>query len=571
MERVSLPRRELPRGSVPWDSAGKVSVEHRAALDAAAEGARIVLVAMADASARRALLLDWARRNTGMFPGGRAYADLDDFRVGAFSDPSAALAWLLDGLGVRKELIPARPWERAWALRQVALRQPVVVILDGAQQAAEVRGAVPPRGVLLVGSERRLDGRRPDGAVQLDLDGPEPAGAVAPAVDLASLRPAARTLCRRLGSLPVRTTSEAMATALAGAGAERAVVELRAAGLLEDGGRPGMVRLGGHLWMSVHRWARSWQYEEKMQEAKVVTDACLEIVEEAAATLASPAAADAERRTAWETLDREQYLVNGLLEKLDGRWPREEGRLVAALLPLYEERTYSSWWRDSYARGIAGASWEGAVDVQAERYAQLARLGLRYEEDDEQRYMDEAADRAQDLLGMVGSDRVRGRIWQSRAEVEERRGRDAAPGWQEALRCYQAAGEHTDADTAAVRLGEALVAGGQAERALAVLAGGAAPSGARASLGRAAALRVLERPGQALAEAVASFEEAVREQRYQLCDQALRLLCELATEQRDDRLLALCRGRRAELGEATGLGALWLEAGPYDPADGRRP
>jgi len=419
--------------------------------------------------------------------------------------------------------------------------------------------------LLLVGSGRRISGLERDGAVQISLDGPdgcrsrEDAGAVE-----ASLSPAARTLRRLLGSLPVRTTGYAIAEALLGSSPDQAVAELRMAGLLEDGGAAGRFRL------SDDAWRRSQPVEEDL---RTVTGACLAVVERAAALVAGGASGK-QRRAAWETLDREQHMVSHLLDRISGLpWHREKWRLAAALLPLYGERTYSSWWRQNLTHGIDGAFVDGAMDVLAGLYAQLACMELRY--GDDERRAETAAECAGDLLGQVGSGRVRGRIWQARAEVAERFWGDPVPGWREAHRWWEAEGEQAAADAADVRLGEALLADGQAEQALAVLAGGRETrelAGARARLVRAAAHRALERPGLALAEAVVAAEEAVRTRQYRLYDQSLRLLCDLAEGQGDDgRLLRVCRARRTELGDATGLGVRWLEAGPSEPAGGSRP
>ncbi|MFD5163486.1 hypothetical protein ACFWMJ_36470 [Streptomyces hawaiiensis] len=68
---------------------------------------------------------------------------------------------------------------------------------------------------------------------------------------------------------------------------------------------------------------------------------------------------------------------------------------------------------------------------------------------------------AQEMLSLVSSDRLRGLIWQTRAELEEDCGRESIPAWQQARHGYTTqARDYGGAGMAIAPLGQALVGAG---------------------------------------------------------------------------------------------------------------
>lgn len=408
--------------------------------------------------------------------------------------------------------------------------------------------------MLLVGSHRSLAGLSLHGdAVCLNLASPAPPSEH-PDTVVRTLTKPARALYRLLGHLPAPTIGPALARALLDSAAQTAITELTEAGLLVPAGTAGRFRLREHVLSHVRARATAEPARDRLSVLRQITDACLKVVEEAAATCTSPGADDAARRAAIEELDAEQHTVTTLMQTIThAQWHQEVWRLAVALRPLYDARVYESYWHESHTCGAEAALWDGAIDVQAELSTQLARLELLCGYPDNRKRADKAIASAQEMLTLVSSDRLRGLIWQTRAELDEDRGRDPVPAWQHARHCYTQAQDQDSASLATARLGQALVATGHADQALALLTG-ATSSDAHADLARASAYRALRQHGPALCAAVDAAERAVRHARYRLYGTALTLLAELAEELRDEELLQRCQDKETELGEAAGTG-----------------
>ncbi|MER6086765.1 hypothetical protein [Streptomyces bluensis] len=561
LARITLPQPTLPAPHHLGQDSGMVLAEHQAALDeATVGGARIVAVQMADREARRALLADWVRRHAGQFPGGQLYFDMADVRRDGAGDPALMLAHLLRDLGVWEEFIPPRFADRYDALRQVAAQRRIVIVVDGVSLVPEATAAACPQGMLLVGSRRPLQGLRLHGdAVCLNLESPVPPLGDLDALVSALSKPA-RALYRLLGHLPAPTIGPDLIRALLGASGQRAITELTAAGLLVSAGAADRFRLREHAQVHARTRATAEPSEDQLRMQRQITEACLKVVEQAAATCTSPSSEVAARWAALEVLDAEQHTVTQLMQTIThAQWHQEVWRLAMALRPLYDARVYESYWQESHTLGVEAALWDGAIDVQAELRTQLARLELLCGDPYNRERAEKALARAQEMLTLVSSDRVRGLIWQTRAELDEDRGRDAVPAWQQVGHWFTEAQDHAGAAVATARLGQALVADGRIEEALALLTGDAAPSGAHADLARAAVHRALGQHGPALSLAVDAAEHAARHARYRLYGTAITLLAELAGELRDEELLQMCRDKDTELGKAAGLGPGWPE------------
>ncbi|MFI7026851.1 tetratricopeptide repeat protein [Micromonospora sp. NPDC049900] len=103
------------------------------------------------------------------------HADLRGFSGEPPLDPGAALAAFLRALGVAAERIPMDLPEQAALYRTVTAHRSILVVLDDAFSAAQVRPLVPASesAMVVVTSRRRLTGLIPDGARLLDV-GPLP-------------------------------------------------------------------------------------------------------------------------------------------------------------------------------------------------------------------------------------------------------------------------------------------------------------------------------------------------------------------------------------------------------------
>ncbi|MEU5833082.1 hypothetical protein ABZ820_05240 [Streptomyces diacarni] len=552
MSRIALPERKVAVSCPVQDEwlGEEVHEEHRAALDEAASGAQVVAVQMADREARRALLADWVCRHADGFPGGRLYFDMGEARRDGAGDPSTMLGRFLRALGVPEEFVPAGFRDRRRALKTVAAGRRVVMVVDGVDHAPEARVAACPDGLLLVGSSRPLPGLRMDGAVCLALDGPHTPDED---VDVAALPESARTLYALLGHLPTSVFGPSLALTLLGAAGESAIEELCTAGLLVTAAEAGRFRLRDRAREHALAQARAEPPEVRLRALRQITDAYLYIVEDAAATYTATGAGDVARQTALEALEAEQHAVTGLMRVIThAQWHREVWRLALALRPLYGVRLHEADWHESHTLGVEAALWDGAVDVQAELRVQLARLELLCGSSVlHPGRAERAIGNAEQMLDLVSSDRLRGLIWQTRAELEDDRGRDPVSAWQQARRWYSAAGEHADATEAAARWGEGLVAAGRAQEALDVLTDTAAV-GVSANLARASAYRALGSTGPAVAAALDAVEAAARDAQYRLCGAALALLADLAAVRGDEELLRLCKTKQSDLARVAG-------------------
>jgi tetratricopeptide (TPR) repeat protein/DNA-binding SARP family transcriptional activator len=121
---------------------------------------------------KTALVLRAARQmvEAGRFPDGALFLDLRGFSSQAPLDPSAALDALLHGLGVPGAQIPAETDARAALYRTVVARRRVLIVLDNADDEAQVRPLLPgtASSLVLVTSRRRLAGL--DDADQINID-----------------------------------------------------------------------------------------------------------------------------------------------------------------------------------------------------------------------------------------------------------------------------------------------------------------------------------------------------------------------------------------------------------------
>ncbi|MGE5830027.1 MAG: BTAD domain-containing putative transcriptional regulator, partial [Micromonosporaceae bacterium] len=169
------------------------------------EGATVVISAIAGTAGvgKTALAVHWAHRAARRFPDGQLYINLRGFDPdGAMVDPASAIRGFLAALGVPAERIPTDPDAQAGLYRTVLADKQMLIVLDNARDATQVRPLLPgaPHCLVLVTSRNQLAGlivATAAHSLRLDLLTPDEAR------DL---------LTQRLGSRRIAAEPDAVAT-----------------------------------------------------------------------------------------------------------------------------------------------------------------------------------------------------------------------------------------------------------------------------------------------------------------------------------------------------------------------
>jgi tetratricopeptide (TPR) repeat protein len=124
---------------------------------------------------KTALALQAAHRIRDHFPDGQLYVDLAGFSAADPIDPQDALGLFLRALGIAAEAVPIGLAEQAALFRSLTSGKSMLILLDNAYSAAQVRTLLPalPGNAVLVTSRSRLIGLVPDGARLVEV-GPLP-------------------------------------------------------------------------------------------------------------------------------------------------------------------------------------------------------------------------------------------------------------------------------------------------------------------------------------------------------------------------------------------------------------
>jgi tetratricopeptide (TPR) repeat protein/transcriptional regulator with XRE-family HTH domain len=131
---------------------------------------------------KTALAIHWAHRAATRFPDGQLYVNLRGYDVDEPVTAADALGGFLRALGVDGQHIPHELQERAAQYRSLLAGRRILVVLDNAREAEQVRPLLPGAGgcMALVTSRDSLAGLvARDGAIRLDLDVLAPAEALA--------------------------------------------------------------------------------------------------------------------------------------------------------------------------------------------------------------------------------------------------------------------------------------------------------------------------------------------------------------------------------------------------------
>lgn len=110
---------------------------------------------------KSALAITWSNRVAHNFPDGALYASLRGFdSERAPLSPGEVLTGFLKNLGVAADGIPVEVDDRAALYRSLLAEQRVLILLDDARDAAQIRPLLPggPGSMVLVTSRNRLDG-----------------------------------------------------------------------------------------------------------------------------------------------------------------------------------------------------------------------------------------------------------------------------------------------------------------------------------------------------------------------------------------------------------------------------
>lgn len=150
----------------------------RIAFAQTAEPSTLVLIAGTAGVGKTSLAVRWAHLARGRFPDGQLYINLRGYDPGAPVEPAGALERFLIALHVAPSEIPEHLEARSALFRSIVADRQMLILLDNAAKANQVRPLLPGEGnsLVVVTSRARLSGLiARDGAhcVTLDVFGEE--------------------------------------------------------------------------------------------------------------------------------------------------------------------------------------------------------------------------------------------------------------------------------------------------------------------------------------------------------------------------------------------------------------
>jgi tetratricopeptide (TPR) repeat protein/transcriptional regulator with XRE-family HTH domain len=160
--RTSAVPRQLPAGIRHFVGRAREQDALDALLDEAATSSRAVVICAVGGTAgvgKTALAVHWARRVADRFPDGQLYVNLRGFDpTGTALTPAKAIRGFLDALDVPAQRVPADPDAQAALYRTLLADRRMLVVLDNARDAEQVRPLLPgaPECLVVVTSRNQL-------------------------------------------------------------------------------------------------------------------------------------------------------------------------------------------------------------------------------------------------------------------------------------------------------------------------------------------------------------------------------------------------------------------------------
>ncbi|MEJ2853145.1 MULTISPECIES: tetratricopeptide repeat protein [unclassified Saccharothrix] len=157
---VHIVPHQLPAVASPFvGRAAQVSQLSESLTDAGDGGSLIHVISGTAGAGKTTLAVRWAHQVAARFPDGQLYVNLRGFDPsGAPMTPAEAIRGFLDAFGVRSQQIPVALDAQAALYRSLLAERRVLVVLDNARDAEQVRPLLPgPRCFVLVTSRHSLD------------------------------------------------------------------------------------------------------------------------------------------------------------------------------------------------------------------------------------------------------------------------------------------------------------------------------------------------------------------------------------------------------------------------------
>nr|WP_052478853.1 AfsR/SARP family transcriptional regulator [Kibdelosporangium sp. MJ126-NF4]CEL20948.1 transcriptional regulator, SARP family [Kibdelosporangium sp. MJ126-NF4]CTQ95538.1 transcriptional regulator, SARP family [Kibdelosporangium sp. MJ126-NF4] len=161
-ERVEVPvaaaqqrtLRQLPHDIVNFTGRGQELAHLRTVVDDAGSAPTIISIDGAPGTGKTTLAVHFAHQIADRFADAQLHLNLRGYGPGEPVTPGAAAETLLRGLGVGSELIPPNVEERSALLRSSLAGLQVLMLLDNARDADQVRPLLPGTGSLVVVTSR---------------------------------------------------------------------------------------------------------------------------------------------------------------------------------------------------------------------------------------------------------------------------------------------------------------------------------------------------------------------------------------------------------------------------------
>lgn len=143
----------------------------------AAPGRALAVLSGPGGVGKTGLARRWAEDSKDVFPDGQLHVDLGGFSCDSPLDPGEALGAFLRALGVPSAQLPPSLQELAALYRSRTADRALLVLLENAHSAAQVRVLLPSSdsGMVLITSRNRLTGLIPEGGVLIEVPPLSPA------------------------------------------------------------------------------------------------------------------------------------------------------------------------------------------------------------------------------------------------------------------------------------------------------------------------------------------------------------------------------------------------------------